>query len=881
MCRRRCLASRLWLSLLILSACAGSLRAAGHARAADNARAAGHAKADGGGRAARLDTFIAPDGQGYFALSLSPQWAQPKRTGNDLVVLFDTSASQAGAVREKALAAVEALLASLDGDDRVALLAVDVNAVALTPSLVAPDSEELRQAMVGLRRRVPLGSTDMHRAMEAAAEVFAAGAAAGRPRSVAYLGDGMSTARLIATWRMEQLVGKLVDARVSVNSLAIGPRLDNELLGALANHTGGRVIVDQDDSSARQIGQALADAAHGAVVWPTALELPASFSEVFPRRCPPLRFDRDTILLGKLDGGKLDGGKLGGDKPAIRQRPSLPVRMRAELAGKAVQLDWNVLADDASDDHAYLAKLVSALESNGGIALAAVGSAGLAELRLGLNAGARNLVRLGEQALVTGNLNEAGHLADEAIRFDPMNPQAATVRRAVDKALGCGPAARARDAGSADFNSPSLAAGKGGPAAEGELLDGQLLDQVERRRRVFEGFLRSEVRNEVNRARRMMSTDAEKARAMLKLLLEKVEQSTELKSDVRAQMAGQIRAALRAAGRQELVQSERDLRKRQVAAEVEARERINRDMFVREQKVEQLMARFSALMDEERYRDAEAVADLAEDMESNRPGLRTAELYSRMVGYTTDLVAVRDARHRGFADMLYATETSNIPISDNTPLLYPAPEVWQMLTERRKKYRAVDLSKSSPAEAKITEALSNTTELDFTDQPLSDVIEYLKDKHQIEVQFDNKAMTDAGVGSDTAVTRTIKGVTLRSALRLLLGDLDLTYVIKDEVLMVTTKTEAENILTTKVYPVADLVVPVQTQSGGMGGMGGMGGGMLNPMGSMGGGMMGGGMMGGGMMGGMMPGMMGGGMMGGMPGGMMGGMPGGMMGGGMF
>ena len=36
--------------------------------------------------------------------------------------------------------------------------------------------------------------------------------------------------------------------------------------------------------------------------------------------------------------------------------------------------------------------------------------------------------------------------------------------------------------------------------------------------------------------------------------------------------------------------------------------------------------------------------------------------------------------------------------------------------------------------------------------------------------------------------------------------MDLRYVVRDEVLLITTKTEAENMLQTKVYPVFDLVV---------------------------------------------------------------------------
>jgi hypothetical protein len=58
--------------------------------------------------------------------------------------------------------------------------------------------------------------------------------------------------------------------------------------------------------------------------------------------------------------------------------------------------------------------------------------------------------------------------------------------------------------------------------------------------------------------------------------------------------------------------------------------------------------------------------------------------------------------------------------------------------------------------------------------------------------------------------------------------MDLTYVIRDEVLMITSKTEAENMLSTKVYPVGDLVIPVPTA-----GMGGMGGGRGMGMGGMG------------------------------------------------
>jgi hypothetical protein len=106
----------------------------------------------------------------------------------------------------------------------------------------------------------------------------------------------------------------------------------------------------------------------------------------------------------------------------------------------------------------------------------------------------------------------------------------------------------------------------------------------------------------------------------------------------------------------------------------------------------------------------------------------------------------------------------------------------------------------------IEEALAKPTQLQFKDAPLSNVIDFLKDYHGIEIQCDSKAMGDAGVGSDTPVTQNLSGVSLRSALNLMLRPLNLTWTIRDEVLLITSPEEAENLLVTKVYDVADLVV---------------------------------------------------------------------------
>ncbi len=57
--------------------------------------------------AARLERFAHPDGTNYFALSLRPPRAPTPAAAQNIVVLFDTSASQTGKYRADAVRAFD------------------------------------------------------------------------------------------------------------------------------------------------------------------------------------------------------------------------------------------------------------------------------------------------------------------------------------------------------------------------------------------------------------------------------------------------------------------------------------------------------------------------------------------------------------------------------------------------------------------------------------------------------------------------------------------------------------------------------------------------------------------------------------------------------
>ena len=97
-----------------------------------------------------------------------------------------------------------------------------------------------------------------------------------------------------------------------------------------------------------------------------------------------------------------------------------------------------------------------------------------------------------------------------------------------------------------------------------------------------------------------------------------------------------------------------------------------------------------------------------------------------------------------------------------------------------------------PAERKIRAALDQPTQIEFVDTPLKDVVDYLKKWHHIEIQLDLPALKEAGVGESTRMTRNLKGISLGSALKLLLDELQLKYVIHNEVLLITTREKAES-----------------------------------------------------------------------------------------
>lgn len=388
--------------------------------------------------------------------------------------------------------------------------------------------------------------------------------------------------------------------------------------------------------------------------------------------------------------------------------------------------------------------------------------------------------------------------------------------------------------------------------------DDDLALRAQRRADIRGRQLTLEVNEVVAEARRLRRTDVETALAELKRIRLIIDGVNDIPPDVKEQLLGRLGDEIQDTANAQEIAEIRSIAEQERAAAVESEARIVERLEFEEARLEQLIDRVRSLLAEGRagedaaFPAAEAVAIEAVNLRPGNGPATAARFISEAAFQLNRAFRNIEKNQEEFLETLHQVEISHVPFPDEPPIRYPAPEVWKALTERRKQYDSVSVFQESANEQRIRRALTEQTRAEFPNTPLRDAIAYLADYHEIDIIFDIVAIEDEGFSPDTLeVDVVLDGITLRSALRLMFeslpDDIELTYIIEDEVMKITTVTQAEEKKSTRVYPVADLVIPIQSfQGGGQGGIGGAQGGIGGGQGGgFGGGGQGGGFGGGG------------------------------------
>ncbi len=212
------------------------------------------------------------------------------------------------------------------------------------------------------------------------------------------------------------------------------------------------------------------------------------------------------------------------------------------------------------------------------------------------------------------------------------------------------------------------------------------------------------------------------------------------------------------------------------------------------------------LMEEQRYEEAMIVAKRANELAPDNPVSTQLLWQTKFIANWQRAKSIRDEKEQKFVDVMDNVEEDSTPFDDRHPYLHGDAKEWEKLSTRRQKYAHDGRAARSEREIEIDKKLRTPVSPEFTNAPLSQVMEYLAKLGGVNLYLDPQGLAEEGVTTDTPVTIDLRQeIMLKSALNLILQPLHLSYVIKDEVLKITSEQMRDVEVVTVTYYVGDLV----------------------------------------------------------------------------
>ena len=789
-----------------------------------------------------VETYQLSDGTNCFLVPLQASAVESESECVDVAALVDFSAAQLSSeVRRASQNALYSLVDNLPKNARVQIFAVSNETEPVTDGYLSVGDPNLKKAIANLSKRDALGAADLEKSFTVAADSFDYNESA--DRSIVFIGRGVSSSSAFTEDVFEETVEKLVDARVPVNCYGIGAVVNESVLGALANRTGGYLV--ESGANAKDAGEKLASAATASVFFPEeSASIKLGDATTYPNPLPPFRSDRETFVIGSSS------------KPLKSANVTVPVVL---ADGREADIEWSVAPQAPSKSNQYLYQLVQAAAKDGGATLPIAGRDMLTDYQVSINDSIDKTLELADQADKLGDKATAARLAGLVQEEFDDSADEFVVADGDDEA----PAEEAV----VDNDADAIFA-----KAEKKIQDenkADLMGASETNVKVLSQQVKTHVGVVTSEARKLAATDPDGALQNIKLTINSVKNDPVLSDADRAVLLSDLAATGEFVKQEQEQKAIRDYRLQQNIAIEDAQQKVRAAAVANQVKTTEIMKRFESLVKESKFvLAAEAAKEAAKISPDEALPTQARNVVFMRDAYNENQY-LRNWRQKKLLDTLMSVERAHIPVSDEPPITYPDPEVWNAMSKvRREKYGKTNLT-GSAEEQRIANALDLKVDVDGgedSDLTLADWIEEVKSKlreqgQDINIVFDTVNMEEAaGPASSLNINENLSNITLRKALKIVLRPHELDFCILDDALFITTQDEIKNnpeISTSlQLYSVGDLIM----QPNQMGSMGGMGGGMMGGMGGMMGGMggFGGGMMGGrGGMGGMMGGMMGG------------------------
>lgn len=241
----------------------------------------------------------------------------------------------------------------------------------------------------------------------------------------------------------------------------------------------------------------------------------------------------------------------------------------------------------------------------------------------------------------------------------------------------------------------------------------------------------------------------------------------------------------------------------------EVNDRRNRKVEVGQQ-VQNLVEQFNDLMDQQRYAEAEMIARQANELAPDLDVVKALVWKSKFATRYAKLAAINAAKEQGFQGAITDVLKSSAPLDDDSrPLRFMEAENWKELSELRLKEMQKAAGESLQDIVIRKKLRDRKIDARFEEKPLWEVLDLMGEQAGVNFDFDAQAMAESGVTKERPVTLQLRQpISMESALNNLLRDLNLTFTVKDEVVLITTPQRKAQDVHERVYYVADLVVPI-------------------------------------------------------------------------
>ncbi|MDR0704905.1 MAG: hypothetical protein LBF88_07945 [Planctomycetaceae bacterium] len=252
------------------------------------------------------------------------------------------------------------------------------------------------------------------------------------------------------------------------------------------------------------------------------------------------------------------------------------------------------------------------------------------------------------------------------------------------------------------------------------------------------------------------------------------------------------------------VQFEQDKRNQAVWEE---QRRASENLRSKEERLKTLIDECNKLINEQRFEEAVIIAKKAREFAPEEPAAQLLLTTTQLASNTYRSTAIRDEKYESFVESMLGVDSASIvPNFGQSPLHFA--KNWKDITSRRHSSADLLSGQRPETEVEILRRLELPVSINFNrPMPLEEVLQILSAQTGVNMIIDRAALQDVGVTSDQSISvQFMKEIRLRSALNLILEQVHLSYVIKNEMLNITSIAKAKGELYQKTYYIGDLIM---------------------------------------------------------------------------